>query len=49
VLKFLSHSNDVIYFLQGAGAFELAARKHLINEVKKTVKGVNACLFSISE
>ncbi|KAJ6402665.1 hypothetical protein OIU84_014716 [Salix udensis] len=23
----------------GAGAFELAARKHLINEVKKTVKG----------
>ncbi|KAJ6403525.1 hypothetical protein OIU84_015437 [Salix udensis] len=26
----------------GAGAFELAARKHLINEVKKTVKGVNA-------
>ncbi|KAJ6368344.1 hypothetical protein OIU78_000853 [Salix suchowensis] len=33
----------------GAGAFELAARKHLINAVKKTVKGVNACLFSIFE
>jgi len=25
---------------QGAGAFEVAARQHLINEVKKTVKGV---------
>lgn len=25
---------------QGAGAFEVAARQHLINEVKKTVEGV---------
>jgi hypothetical protein len=32
-----------VYFLahfQGAGAFEVAARQHLINEVKKTVQGV---------
>ena len=27
-------------FVQGAGAFEVAARQHLINEVKKTVQGV---------
>ena len=26
--------------LQGAGAFEVAARQYLINEVKKTVQGV---------
>lgn len=25
---------------QGAGAFEVAARQHLVNEVKKTVQGV---------
>jgi hypothetical protein len=32
-----------VYFVahfQGAGAFEVAARQHLINEVKKTVQGV---------
>jgi len=26
--------------VQGAGAFEVAARQHLMNEVKKTVQGV---------
>lgn len=35
-----------ISVLQGAGAFEVAARQHLINEVKKTVQGV--CLWYIS-
>ena len=36
LLSFLSH------FVQGAGAFEVAAKKHLIDNVKKTVKGVIA-------
>jgi hypothetical protein len=47
--SFLSHSDSLACFLQGAGAFEFAARKYLINEVKKTVKGVNVCLFSVFE
>jgi T-complex protein 1 subunit zeta len=29
---------------QGAGAFEVAARQYLVNEVKKTVQGVIKCL-----
>ena len=37
--NFLSHD-------QGAGAFEVAARQYLMNEVKKTVQGVNnECLW----
>ena len=28
------------FVIQGAGAFEVAARQYLVNEVKKTVKGV---------
>lgn len=28
------------FFVQGAGAFEVAARQYLSNEVKKTVQGV---------
>lgn len=30
---------------QGAGAFEVAARQHLINNVKKTVQGVSDLLL----
>lgn len=30
---------------QGAGAFEVAARQYLVNEVKKTVQGVTSSLF----
>lgn len=33
----------ILSFVQGAGAFEVAARQYLINEVKKTVKGVTKC------
>ncbi|KAM3283946.1 hypothetical protein P3S67_022744 [Capsicum chacoense] len=33
----------------GAGAFEVAARQHLINEVKKTVKGVSSQLLLVDE
>ena len=29
------------FVFQGAGAFEVAARQHLVNEVMKTVQGVN--------
>ena len=29
------------FVFQGAGAFEVAARQHLVNDVKKTVKGVS--------
>lgn len=31
----------VCHVWQGAGAFEVAARQHLMNEVKKTVQGVS--------
>ena len=29
-----------LFLVQGAGAFEVAARQYLVNEVKKTVQGV---------
>ena len=35
-------------FVQGAGAFEVAARQYLINEVKKAVQGVTKCLPKFS-
>jgi hypothetical protein len=35
-------------FVQGAGAFEIAARHYLMNEVKKTVQGVTKCLPKFS-
>lgn len=41
-LKFLPEYHNCIFpsEFQGAGAFEVAARQHLVNEVKKTVQGV---------
>jgi hypothetical protein len=39
---FSSYIFYLICELQGAGAFEMAARKHLMDNVKKTVKGVSA-------
>lgn len=37
VIRFKVH---FLACVQGAGAFEVAARQHLLNEVKKTVQGV---------
>lgn len=34
------HKVNFLANVQGAGAFEVAARQHLMNEVKKTVQGV---------
>jgi hypothetical protein len=35
-----SYAGGELAHFQGACAFEVAARQHLINEVKKTVQGV---------
>jgi hypothetical protein len=40
----VSHPCTSMFVSQGAGAFEVAARQHLMNVVKKTVQGV---VFSI--
>ncbi|KAM0032949.1 putative chaperonin Cpn60/TCP-1 family, groEL-like equatorial domain superfamily [Helianthus debilis subsp. tardiflorus] len=32
-------------FVRGVGAFEVAARQHLVNVVKKTTKGVGLTLY----
>jgi hypothetical protein len=40
----VSHPCTLMFVSQGAGAFEVAARQHLMNVVKKTVQGV---VFSI--
>lgn len=46
----LLDSYIVICQLQGAGAFEVAAKKHLIDNVKKTVKGVSVlqCQYALT-
>lgn len=36
------------WFVQGAGAFEVAARQYLVNEVKKTVQGVIQLILLVS-
>ncbi|XP_050261261.1 T-complex protein 1 subunit zeta 1-like [Quercus robur] len=41
-------SLDILARAGGAGAFEVAARQYLINEVKKTVQGVTKCLPKFS-
>lgn len=44
LIMFLLLSKLFFCISQGAGAFEVAARQHLVNEVKKTVKGVCDCV-----
>ena len=49
-VKVLSYFSILIetlswFLFQGAGAFEVAARQYLVNEVKKTVQGVIELLY----